>query len=90
MGYIRGCDILPHDLLRAVQQYIDGAYLYIPRRKAGKLPWGANTGITQALLARNRDIIAKRQAGYSVAALAEEYYLSSKTIYKIIGAAKRN
>ena len=31
MGYKKANDVLPHDLLHAVQQYIDGEYLYIPR-----------------------------------------------------------
>jgi Mor family transcriptional regulator len=87
MGYKNVNGILPHGLIRAIQQYIDGAYVYIPRKETGKQAWGTNTGIRQRLLTRNREIIAKRQAGGSVAALAEEYFLSAKAIYKIINTA---
>ena len=85
MGYKKANDVLPHSLLRAVQQYIDGAYIYIPRNK---LPWGANTQTKKALQARNREILSRRLAGCSVAELAEEYFLSEKAIYKIINAAR--
>jgi len=87
MGYKNANGILPHGLLCAVQQYIDGEYVYIPRKEVQKQAWGTNTGTRQRLLDRNREIIAKRQAGSSVAALAEEYFLSDKAIYKIINTA---
>ncbi|MCD7985251.1 MAG: hypothetical protein LUG19_13545 [Desulfovibrio sp.] len=88
MGYKKANDVLPHSLLSAVQQYIDGAYIYIPRRADNKLPWGANTQTKKALQARNREILSRRLAGCSVAELAEEYFLSEKAIYKIINAAR--
>lgn len=88
MGYKNANGMLPHDLLRAVQEYIDGEYLYIPRREDKKLAWGAKTRTRKGLLERNREIIARRLAGCSVAELAEQYFLSTKAIYKIINAAK--
>lgn len=33
MRYMRAADVLPPDLLVQVQAYIDGEYLYIPRRE---------------------------------------------------------
>ena len=88
MGYTNANSILPQSLLRAIQQYIDGEYIYIPRREADKRAWGANTDIRQILLTRNREILAKRQTGCSVPDLAAQYFLSTKAIYKIINAAK--
>ena len=88
MGYKNVSDILPQSLIHAVQQYIDGEYVYIPRKETRKQAWGTNTGTRQRLLTRNREILAKRHAGSSVAALAEEYFLSTKAIYKILNAAK--
>ncbi len=90
MGYKNGCDVLPDAVLLAVQEYIDGEYVYIPRRKAGKRRWGANTGIREMLLVRNEEIAAKRRAGWSVSDLAGEYFLSGKTIYKILRTAQRH
>lgn len=88
MSYKKANDVLPHSLLNAVQQYIDGEYIYIPRKEDNKLPWGANTETRKTLQARNREILAKRLAGCSAAELAEQYFLSTKAIYKIINSCK--
>ena len=89
MGYTSAEKLLPRALLREVQRYVDGAYLYVPRKGAEKRPWGARTGIRETLLVRNREIAAKRRAGRSVAELSAEYFLSDKTIARVIAAAKR-
>lgn len=88
MSYKKANDVLPHNLLHAIQQYIDGEYLYIPRKADNKLPWGTNTETKASLRARNREIIARRLAGCSVGDLAEQYFLSEKAIYKIVNASK--
>lgn len=88
MSYKKANDILPCTLLSAVQQYIDGEYIYIPRKENNKLSWGENTETRNTLRKRNREIFAKRLAGCSVSELAEQYFLSTKTIYKIIKAEK--
>ena len=90
MGYKNATAILPRSLLCAIQQYVDGEYIYIPRKEAKKLPWGANTETRETLMARNREIVAKRRMGESVSELSEQYFLSAKAIYKIISAAKNN
>ena len=33
MGYKKATHVLPQHLLRAIQEYVDGEYLYIPVRK---------------------------------------------------------
>ena len=90
MSYKKANDILPHNLLLAIQQYIDGEYIYIPRKAENKLSWGAKTETRQSLQARNREILARRLAGCSVGDLAEHYFLSEKAIYKIINAIKND
>lgn len=86
MSYKKATDILPYTLLHAVQQYIDGEYMYIPRKEDKKQAWGTNTQTRKLLQERNKEILTKRQNGCSVAELAEQYFLSKKTIYKIINA----
>lgn len=88
MSYKNATDVLPHNVLRAVQQYIDGVYIYIPRKEGRKQSWGANTQTREALRARNKEILSRRLAGCPVAELAEQYFLSEKTIYKITSAGK--
>ncbi len=86
MGYRKAKDVLPRHLLRAIQDYIDGEVLYIPRKTGNRRQWGETTQSRQRLLARNREIVARRRAGCSVAALAEQYCLSAKAVYKILAA----
>jgi Mor family transcriptional regulator len=88
MSYKKANDVLPHTLLSAVQQYIDGEYIYIPRKEDSRLPWGANTETRDTLQVRNREILTKRLAGCSASELAEQYFLSTKSIYKILNAGK--
>ena len=77
MRYMKAADVLPPDLLAQVQAYIDGEYLYIPRRETSRKPWGAANGRKAETLARNLE-------GTSVDQLAEAYFLAPKSIWKII------
>ncbi len=88
MGYKNALDVLPQHLLRAIQEHIDGEHLYIPRKQENRKRWGEKTQSRRLLLARNREIAARRRAGCPVAALAEEYHLSAKAVYKILSAMK--
>lgn len=86
MGYKNANNVLPQHVLRVIQEYIDGEYLYIPRKMENAKQWGENTQNRQRILARNREIAAKRKDGCPVASLAEQYFLSAKAVYKILSA----
>ena len=43
MKYINAADILPENLLRQIQTYIDGEILYIPKA-SNKMEWGSVNG----------------------------------------------
>jgi len=88
MGYKSANDILPEGLLDAVQEYVDGEYLYIPRKEGNKKSWGELRKSKEYFSARNAEILNKHQAGMSVKELSKEYYLSIKTIYKIVAFLK--
>ena len=90
MSYKKANAILPYSLLSAVQQYIDGEYIYIPRKEDNKLSWGANTDTREIIQARNREILDKRLNGCSAGELAEQYCLSIKAIYKILNTVKNS
>ena len=83
MKYINAKEILPIDLLKIIQNYIDGEYLYIPTC-GKKKSWGESSGGKMELAKRNMAIKDKHHQGYSVAKLAREYYLSESNIRKII------
>lgn len=88
MSYKNAGDVFPHKLLCEIQKYINGEYIYIPRQTLKKLPWGALSGAKKTLQDRNREIVARKNNGCPVTELAKQYFLSTKTIYKIISAAK--
>ena len=84
MRYMKAADVLPPDLLKQIQTYIDGEYLYIPRRAETRSAWGAANGRKAEALARNLEIYRRYREGTSVDQLAEAYFLAPKSIWKII------
>ncbi len=88
MSYIKAADILPPELIDRLQQYVDGKYIYIPRKESNRKSWGENTKCREELLSRNKEICRRYREGLSVALLAEQYYLSPKTIQKILARMK--
>ncbi|MFR3457068.1 MAG: CD3324 family protein [Bilophila wadsworthia] len=87
MSYTNADRILPRELLDAIQQYADGVYLYIPRKAERKRAWGEATDSRRERLARNRELYEKHLGGAPVHKLAEEYYLSAKTLKSCLHAA---
>ena len=89
MRYARGQDILPAKLLSQLQQYIDGAYLYIPRKQENRLTWGERTHSKEETAARNRAIFLAAEAGTEISVLAETYFLAEKTVRKILSEERK-
>ena len=87
MKYENGKDIFPEDLLKQVQKYVSGRLVYIPSTDK-KRAWGETSGYKQYLIERNRDIQSKFHSGTEIEALAEEYYLSTETIKRIVYSKK--
>jgi len=84
MGYKNAISVLPNDLLEAIQEHIDGEYIYIPRKAENKKRWGEIKNSKQYIRERNEIIFSQYQDGISVEDIASHNYLSSKTIYKIL------
>lgn len=59
MKYEKAQNILPQDIIKLIQQYMDGGYLYIPRKSESKKSWGENSGIKSSLKKRNNEIYNK-------------------------------
>lgn len=89
MGYVRAEQILPEEIIHLIQQYVDGECIYIPRRLNERTEWGTKTGIRKDLETRNQDIYSDYEKGYSIEQLAYKYYLSEKSIQRIIYQMKR-
>ncbi len=89
MNYKSAAQVLPADLLLKIQEYVDGEWLYIPRISEHKKCWGAATHTRLELRERNQQIYRDFLAGESTSALAKKYFLSTKSIQRIVGQLKK-
>ena len=84
MSYIKAEEILPEELIRQIQEYADGIYIYIPRKPGTRHAWGQATDYRTELKIRNDRIRTDYAAGIPVADLSAGYHLSEKSIRRIL------
>lgn len=84
MCYITAKEVLPKEVIELIQKYVDGEYIYIPRKENNKREWGAKTSTRGEIKLRNESIYAEYMDGLSRQELAEKYFLSKKSIDRII------
>ena len=84
MSYIKAEEILPQELIRQIQEYADGVYIYIPRKPGTRHAWGQETDYKAELKIRNDRIRSDYAAGESVTELSRKYHLSEKSIRRIL------
>ena len=85
MSYINANDILPLELINEIQKYVQGVNLYIPKIPKKK----SDSSYKYELYERNKEIYELFQSGKKVSELAKMYYLSDKSIYRILGQMKK-
>lgn len=83
MKYVNAAEILPKQLLKELQTYIDGSVLYVPKVSTKK-EWGTTSGARTFYQERNREIQKRFKEGYSIDVLTEQYGLAYSTFKKII------
>lgn len=88
MSYQNSIELLPKELIEQVQKYIDGKVIYIPKKQKNKKHWGENTDTKQVLASRNSQICLERQNGMTIKQLSEKYYLTEKSIQRILRQEK--
>ena len=84
MRYINASALLPDALVKELQGYVQGAYIYVPVAPAQQKHWGEASGYRQERRQRNRQITEAYRQGTPVEQLAERYCLSVHAIRKII------
>ena len=89
MKYQNAKFLLPPGLLRQLQGYIQGGYLYVPIAEKERRRWGELSGYREELARRNSRIASEARAGASLDALAEKYFLSVSAIRKIVYCSKK-
>lgn len=89
MRYKKAQDLFPEEIIMLIQQYVDGEYVYIPRKPEKKKAWGENSRTRDALKERNEQIFRDYQNGENKLQLAQRYFLSEKSIEHIILKERR-
>lgn len=89
MKYINASKVLPNELIMEIQKYVQGETLYIPKQEKEYRKWGTSSGSRRLLDRRNAAIRTSFISGSSIGQLAEEYFLSSETIKKIVYSNKK-
>lgn len=89
MKYYKTENVLPEELVNTIQNYIDGGYIYIPKKQNTHKSWGENSGTRSYHQKRNEAIFSAYLNGSKIAQLAEEYFLSASSIRRIISKEKK-
>lgn len=84
MKYEKAQNILPDSIIQQIQKYIDGGYIYIPRKNENKKSWGESTETKKYLDKRDKEIFNKYSSGVPVKILSEQYFLTESSIRRII------
>lgn len=82
MKYRNANSVLPEELLKAIQQYVEGEYLYIPikEKRESIVP----TDYERELQMRDKHIYTKVLEGVSKKKLSDMYHLSESSIRRIV------
>ena len=84
MAYTKAQNVLPEEIINLIQEYIDGECLYIPRKSGHERSWGEKNGTRNNLKLRDKEIYNKYINGTTIIELTRIYYLSEKSIRRII------
>lgn len=84
MCYIKAKEVLPIEVIELIQKYVEGEYIYIPKKEGNRSSWGKNTNIRKEIKLRDLNIYSDYIKGTSRIDLAKKYFLSKKSIDRII------
>jgi len=80
--YVNANQVLPEELVKEIQKYIQGTHIYIPN--IGRKSWGEGSGLREELEQRNFEIIMHFRNGYDIPKLSNLYSLSEERIKSIV------
>lgn len=86
MSYINANIVLPKELIKEIQKYVNGINLYIPKVAESK---SACSNYKLELFKRNQEIYEMFLQGERVSEIAAKYFLSEKSIYRILSEMKK-
>jgi len=89
MRYFKAQEIFPEEIIKLLQNYVDGECIYIPRKESNKKAWGEVSNSKNEIKIRNENIYSDFKAGISKELLSRKYFLSEKSIERIALQEKR-
>lgn len=87
MKYKNAKDIFPDELLKEIMKYVDGQYIYIPKKKENNDK--VITEYRQEIDIRNSKIYEHYLIGMKYSEIAKMYCLSEKSVRRIVLNEKR-
>lgn len=84
MCYKKANEVLPKEIIELLQTFIEGEYIYIPKKKSNRQKWSSSTNTRKEISIRDSHIYSDYVSGTSRNELAEKYFLSKKSIDRII------
>ena len=89
MRYRNAREVFPAAIVEKLQEYVEGMYIYIPKKEENKKKWGESTSARERLQMRNTAIYQEYQQGMPKQELAQRYYLSEKSIQRILSLQRK-
>ncbi|MEW9094685.1 MAG: CD3324 family protein [Clostridiaceae bacterium] len=89
MCYIKAEDIFPKEIMDLIWEYVEGEYIYIPKKEGNRKKWGETTNTRKEIKIRNEAIYEEYNNDIDKESLANKYFLSRKSIDRIILQEKR-
>jgi len=89
LGYKNGRDVLPEELLKEIQKYVQGELIYVPKKESSRAGWGENNGTRKLIRMRNQEIYRLYLKGLRIRDLVDRYHLSEDSIRKIISNTRQ-
>ncbi len=89
MCYKNGKDVLPKELLKELQKYVQGEIIYVPKSEERK-SWGESNGTREAIRERNLQIYKLYNEGMKIIELSDKFNLSEDSIRKILFKVNKN
>lgn len=84
MCYIAAKEVLPIEILELIQNYVEGEYIYIPKREENKKFWESTTTTKKEIKLRDARIYSEYKGRICRKDLVAKYFLSKKSIDRII------
>lgn len=84
MSYITAKEVLPIEVIEIIQKYVEGEYIYIPKKENNRNGWGTRNNTRVEINIRDYNIYSEYVKGATRNELANKYFLSRKSIDRII------